>query len=138
MIEISFEYWNKLADQTLVISSLLGGFSIAIIANLLVSEVNTQLLKNVMIAATLAASFFLISIFGMTRVLLMTTEGYPLKVMQDDLFYPRTIGSLGFILGIISLLVVIAMAGWTKSKRMGKFTTIVGIITLIIILSMML
>ncbi len=49
MIEISFEYWNKLADQTLVISSLLGGFSIAIIANLLVSEVNTRSFLDVRI-----------------------------------------------------------------------------------------
>jgi len=28
MIELTFEYWNKLAEQTITISSLLGGFSI--------------------------------------------------------------------------------------------------------------
>jgi hypothetical protein len=33
MIEIALEYWNKLADQIIVISSLLGGFSIAVVAN---------------------------------------------------------------------------------------------------------
>jgi hypothetical protein len=33
MIEIALEYWNKLADQIIVISSLLGDFSIAVVAN---------------------------------------------------------------------------------------------------------
>lgn len=58
MTEITFEYWNKLADQTITISSLLGGFSIAVVANLLVSNVNNRLSKTIMIVSTLAASFF--------------------------------------------------------------------------------
>ena len=43
MIELTFEYYNKLADQIITISSLLGGFSIAIIANFLVQETKTRL-----------------------------------------------------------------------------------------------
>jgi hypothetical protein len=31
---------------------------------------------------------------------------------------------------------MIAMSGWTKSKKLGIFTTIAGIITLILMLSM--
>ncbi|MEH6656866.1 hypothetical protein [Leeuwenhoekiella marinoflava] len=58
MTEITFEYWNKLADQTITISSLLGGFSIAVVANLLVSNVNNRLSKTIMIVSTLAAIFF--------------------------------------------------------------------------------
>jgi hypothetical protein len=60
MTEITFEYWNKLAEQTITISSLLGGFSIAVIANLLVSDLNTKLLKSIMAVSTLAASVVLI------------------------------------------------------------------------------
>ncbi len=136
MLEITFEYWNKLAEQTIMISSLLGGFSIAVVANLLVSEINTRLFKNIMVAATLAAGFFLMTLFCMTKLLLMTTDGFPFKVVQDDLFVPRTIGSISFFLGIISLIVVISLAGWTKSKGMGKFTTAVGICTLIVTILM--
>lgn len=104
MTEITFEYWNKLAGQTILISSLLGGFSIAIIANLLVAELNTRLGNSIMVCSTLSASFFLITVFAMTKLLLMTTQGYPLKVVADDLLIPRILGSLFFYLGIISLI----------------------------------
>ena len=66
MTEITFEYWNKLAEQTITISSLLGGFSIAVIANFLVSDLNTKLSKSIMTVSTLAACFFLITVFPMT------------------------------------------------------------------------
>ncbi len=136
MTEITFEYWNKLADQTITISSLLGGFSIAVVANLLVSDVNNRLSKTIMIVSTLAASFFLITVFAMTSLLMKTTVGYPFKVVDNDLMLPRAVGVIAFFFGIISLLAMISMAGWTKSKRMGRFTTVIGIITLLIILLM--
>jgi len=137
MPEVSFEYWNKLADQTILVSSLLSGFSITVVANLLVAELNTRLLNTIMVFATLSATFFLITVFGMTNLLLMTTAGYPFPVVSEDLFYPRVIGSIFFFLGIISLLVMISLSGWTKSKKMGMFTTILGVLALILILTML-
>ncbi len=38
---MSLEYWNELAHQLILISSLLSGFSIAVIANLLVYKSNS-------------------------------------------------------------------------------------------------
>ena len=136
MTEITFQYWNRLADQIILISSLLSGFSIAVIANLLVSELNTKLIKSIMVFSTLAASFFLITIFAMTKLLLMTTNGYPIKFEESDLLIPRIIGSLFFFFGITSLISVISLAGWTKSKKMGIVTTTIGILTFILSLFM--
>jgi hypothetical protein len=136
MIELTFEYWNKLAEQTITISSLLGGFSIAVIANFLVSDLNTKLSKSIMAVSTLAASFFLITIFAMTNLLMKTTVGYPFKVVDNDLMLPRVVGVITFFIGIISLVALISMSGWTKSKKMGRFTTILGTITLLLILLM--
>jgi len=136
MTEITFQYWNRLADQIILISSLLSGFSIAVIANLLVSELNTKLIKSIMVFSTLAASFFLITIFAMTKLLLMTTNGYPIKFEESDLLIPRIIGSLFFFFGITSLISVISLAGWTKSKKMGIITTTIGILTFILSLFM--
>lgn len=133
---IPFDYWNKLANQVITISSLLGGFSIAIIANLLVSKTETRLLKYIMIFSTLAGSFFLITIFAMTKLSLMTTAGYPFPVPTDDLALPRFVGSISLFLGIFSLITLISLSGWTKSKRMGKITTSLGILTLIVIVLM--
>ena len=134
--EIPFDYWNKLANQVITISSLLGGFSIAIIANILVSQLDTRLVKVILTISTLAASFFLVAIFAMTKLMLMTTDGYPFQVVAEELNFPRLIGSVSFFLGIISLITMISLAGWTKSKNMGRLTTGIGIFTLILILLM--
>jgi hypothetical protein len=136
MAEISFEYWNKLANQIIMISSLLGGFSLTIIANILVSKANTPIVRKILIAATLAGSFFLISVFAMTKLLMITTDGYPLVVTSANLMVPRIIGTISFFFGIFSLIAIMSLAGWTKSKTMGKFTTTLGIVTLVVILLM--
>lgn len=134
--QVPFEYWNKLANQVITISSLLGGFSIAIIANILVSKNDTKLVEKILIVSTLAASFFLITIFAMTKLLLMTTVGYPFEFVPEELKFPRFLGSITFFLGILSLVFMISMSGWTKSKKIGWFTTLIGFITFIIILMM--
>lgn len=59
MVEISFEYWNKLAEQIITISSVLAGFSIAVIADFLVFETKTRLTNNIMKVSTLADSFLI-------------------------------------------------------------------------------
>lgn len=70
----------------------------------------------------------------MTKILMTTTEEYPFKIIENDLTLASTIGSLAFMLGIISLSTVIALSGWTKSKRIGFFTTIIGVLTFLMIL----
>ncbi len=134
--QIPFEYWNKLANQIITISSLLGGFSIAIIANILVSSSDSRMVKWIMFVSTLAASFFMVTIFAMTKLVLMTTEGYPFPVVGADLTLPRLVGTVSFFFGIFSLIALIAMAGWTKSRRMGMITTGLGMLTLVLILLM--
>ena len=136
MTEIPFDYWNKLANQVITISSLLGGFSIAIIANILVSQNDSRLVKIILLVSTLAGSFFLVTIFAMTKLLLMTTDGYPFQVTESDLWFPRIMGTVSFFLGILSLIAMISLAGWTKSKRMGRISTGLGILTFILVLLM--
>jgi hypothetical protein len=134
--EVPFDYWNKLANQVITISSLLGGFSIAIIANILVSQNDSRLVKSIMVVSTTAGSFFLITIFAMTKLSLMTTAGYPFQVAAGDLTIPRVVGTVSFFFGILSLIAMISLAGWTKSKKLGRITTAIGIFTLILILLM--
>lgn len=133
-MEISFEYWNKLAEQTIMISSLLAGFSITVIANIIVSDINTKLSNSILSISTLAACLFLISLFAMTTVLLKTTNGYPLEVVQSEFRFPRLLGTMTFFLGIASLIGVISLSGWIKSKKMGILTTSLGVLTLIMVI----
>lgn len=134
MLELQPEYINKIANQLIVISSLLSGFSIAVLANLLVTKSERKLLDTILKVTTIAAACFLITVFAMTKILMMTTDGYPIKFEISDLNVPKAIGFGAFMLGIISLSILIALSGWTKSKKTGIFTTIIGVITLIMIL----
>ncbi len=137
MIELSLSYWNKLADQTIFISALLGGFSLAVIVSLLNSQTESRVSTAMIRSATIAAASFLIAIFAMTKIMMMTTPGFPSEVTADSLTMPRILGMLTFVSGITSLIVVVSLAGWTKSKRIGRFTTTVGIITFVLIVMML-
>ncbi|WP_347923655.1 hypothetical protein [Pontimicrobium sp. SW4] len=134
MEESLFEYFNSLSNQIIVIDSLLGGFSIAVIANLLISDTNTRLLRTIMQVTVLSASFFLISLFIMTRVMMITSNGYPFEFTEDNVKSLSSYGSITLILGIMALVSMIALSGWTKSKKTGIFTTVIGILTFIFIL----
>ena len=134
MVELPFEYWNKLATQLILTCALLGGFSIAVTANLLVNQSSGKLYNVILKVSTISSGSFLIAVFAMINVLQKTTDGYPFEVTPGDLTASRIVGGLTYILGIVSLLGVIGLAGWTKSKGTGIFTTVVSIISLILIL----
>lgn len=132
---MTLEYWNTLANQLILISSLLSGFSIAIVANLIVSERNNKLNNRLLKTATISAGCFLVSIFAMTKISMVTTPGGYLKnITEDDFFIPRTIGMITFLIGLFALTTLISLSGWTKSKKTGIFTTTIGTITLLLAL----
>ncbi|MEP4597718.1 MAG: hypothetical protein ABJZ92_16035, partial [Cyclobacteriaceae bacterium] len=108
-----------------------GGFSIAITANLLINQSERRLYNVILRLATISSSGFLTAVFAMTNILMTTTEGFPGEFVQSDLNTPRIIGMLGFLIGALSLLAIIGLSGWTKSKSTGIFTTVVSVIALI-------
>ena len=133
-MEITLEYWNELGKQTLLITSLLSGFSITVVANLLVSDKNDKLNNRILKSATLSAGCFLVSVFAMVNIVMTTTPGgYIKNVSLNDFQIARIVGMLTFMIGLISLSAMIASSGWTKSKKVGRFTSIIGILTLILI-----
>ncbi len=68
----------------------------------------------------------------MTSIVLATTDGSPIGATQSDLNTPRIIGFVGYLVGVLSLLTILGLSGWTKSKGTGFFTTVVSVITLIL------
>lgn len=137
MFELSLDYWNELAHQLLLIASLLSGFSIAVVANLLVYTSKSRITNSILRIATIASGCFLVTVFAMTKIIMMTTDGYPFTMIESDIALPRTIGGLTLLLGIFALAGVISLSGWTKSKKTGIFTTVIGLLTLLGIVFML-
>ena len=134
MIELSFEYWNKLAGQLIITCAFLSGFSIAVTANLLISKASGKLYRAILKASTISSGSFLVTVFALTDILMRTTEGFPGDVTHEVLNKPRLVGLTTYVIGIVSLLTVIGLSGWTKSKGTGIFTTVVSIVTFLLIL----
>ena len=134
-MEMTLEYWNSLANQLILISALLSGFSIAIVANLIVSDKSDKISNRLLRTATVSAACFLVSVFAMTKISMITTPGGYLKnVTSSDFLLPRIIGMICFMLGLFALTTLISLSGWTKSRKAGIFSTVIGVITLLLIL----
>ncbi|MBW1298401.1 hypothetical protein [Aquimarina litoralis] len=133
-MEMTLEYWNELAKQTLLVSSLLSGFSITVVANLLVSDRKDKLTNLILKSSTFSVGSFLVTVFAMVNIVMTTTPGgYIKNASINDFQVARFIGMLTFMLGLLSISAMISLSGWTKSKKVGIFTTIIGILTLVLI-----
>ena len=137
MMELSFEYMNKFSSQMQFISALLCGFSLTVLLLLFDKQGSGKIVLHIFRISMLSTGSFLVSIFAMTNVFLMTTEGFPLQVENKDLVFPNLLGGISFLLGIISIAVIIALLGWTRSRATGIFSTTIGILTLILIIMML-
>ncbi len=137
MLELSFEYMNKLASQTQFIGALLCGFSLTVLVLLLEKKDLDRISINIFRFSILSSGAFLVSIFAMSNIVMLTTEGFPFKVENSDLTLPRILGITSFLLGILSIAVIISLFGWTKSKQLGLFSTTIGVVTLILMILML-
>ncbi len=137
MIELSLEYLNTIASQIQFISALLCGFSLTVLILLFEKKDADKININIFRFSILSTSAFLVSIFAMTNILMMTTEGFPFKVEYSDIAFPRNLGTISFFIGIVSISIIVSLLGWTKSKKLGLFSTTAGVITLILILLML-
>ncbi|MBC6399422.1 MAG: hypothetical protein GDA42_00540 [Ekhidna sp.] len=65
----------------------------------------------------ITSASFLITVFAMTKIVMMTTDSYPIKFENNDLNFPKIIGFMFFFFEIIALSILISLSGWAKSKR---------------------
>ncbi|MEP2057971.1 MAG: hypothetical protein ABJJ05_09205 [Maribacter litoralis] len=131
---MKLEYLNTISNQLIIISSLMSGFSIAILANLLIDKTDSKIATYLFRFTSVAAGCFLVTVFALTKIIKMTTKGYQYETTAEDFVFTSGLASTTFIIGICTLCIVIALTGWIKSKKTGIFTTIVGFLTLLFII----
>lgn len=132
-MESTLAYYHEVASQINVISSLLAGFSIAIVSNLMTLKSDKKINNAILIIATFTSCCFLVASFAMTKIMMITTEGYSVEVTRRNFEIPNMIGGPSFVTGVLALCIVVSLSGWTKSENIGIVTTIMGIITLIML-----
>lgn len=126
--DLPVEYFRVLAEQAVFISAFLGGISAAILVTFIVANNDKKVFKYMILFSAIAAVSFIIAIFGMTKIQLLLAPDSPFENIKEQLIFPRIVGGLGFYIGINSLLAVISLTGWLRSKRLGIITVILGLI----------
>lgn len=126
MMEINLSYLNQISSQMILICVFLGGFSATLLGNFILSDKKGKVLNLLTIGTAIATVLFIIAVFGLTTIIAMTLPDNPFPIKPKDVILPRTLRTLAFLLGLISLLFVIGTSGWLKSKKMGIATTIIA------------
>lgn len=129
------EYLNKLASQFIFISAFFGGFSASILGTLIISKSERKIVKYLILGSSLSSIAFIVSVFAMTKLVMVSTPGYPFDIEQISILYPRIVGIIAFMVGILSLIFVISLSGWMHSKRLGIATTSIGVVGFILFLT---
>ena len=126
MLTLSNDYINALATQIIFISVFLGGFSATLLVTLLVADNERKMMKVLIVSSASAAILFIIATFAMTKLVMVTTPGFPLKIVENEMIRARVFGVLAHIGGILALMFTIVASGWLKSRRLGIATTMLG------------
>ncbi|WP_046757629.1 hypothetical protein [Kordia jejudonensis] len=134
--DLPVEYFKILAEQAVFISAFLGGISATILVTFIITNNDKKVFKYMMLFAAIAAVSFIVAIFGMTKIQLLLAPDSPYEHIKAQLVFPRVVGGLSFYSGINSLLVVISLSGWLRSKRLGIITTILGVIAIVLTFSL--
>lgn len=134
MMVLPLDYFNKLASQFILISAFFGGFSESILETLIISKSDQKIVSHLILVSSLSAITFIVSVFSMTKLFMISTSGYPFDDEGTSLLFPRLVGIIAFIIGIFSLIFVISLSDWMHSKRLGIATTTIGIVGVIFFL----
>jgi len=126
MLTLSNDYINALATQIIFISVFLGGFSATLLVTLLVADNEHKMMKVLIVSSASAAILFIIATFAMTKLVMVTTPGFPLEIDENEMIRARVFGVLAHIGGILALMFTIGASGWLRSRRLGIATTMLG------------
>lgn len=132
--ELPLEYQKEVAEQIIFISAFLGGFSASILGTLITSKSDSKVLKALIVSSSLSAISFIVAVFAMTSIIMISTKGYPFIIDVNKTTFIRLVGTASFMVGLLALIIVVAMSGWMHSKRVGWITAVLGMIGLVLIL----
>lgn len=133
MNELPEDYFKFIAEHLAFISVFLGGISATILGTIILHKKESKILNAMIIGLSLAAVSFIVAVIGMNKIQVILEPNYPFYGKEGLLDFPRLVGVLSFYIGIFSLLTVIGLTGWMKSRKIGVFTAAIAIISGILV-----
>ena len=124
MLELPNAFLREVGIQSLLIGVFLGGISVSILGNLIVSDNNGKLIKVLIIGLSISSLSFLLTIISSFELILILTEGWDEDVNSQVLGRTMRPIWMSFYLGLFSLICVISISGWLKGRKLYVFSLI--------------
>lgn len=135
MEKLAPAYVSSLASQLAALSAFLGGFAATFLATLLTLGHQGRLMTATIGFAVASAVSFVVTIVAAMTVTMIVHPAAPASMASLPAGLPTTIMSLGFFVGLLSLLAGIGCSGWTRSRGVGWITTVAASVGLALILA---
>jgi hypothetical protein len=117
-------YIGALTSQLASLSAFPGGFAATFLATLLTLGHQSRLMTITIGLAVTSAVAFIVTVVAATMLTAIYQPAAHTFMATLDTSQPRTIMSLGFTLGSLSLLASLGCSGWTRSRAIGWTTTL--------------
>jgi hypothetical protein len=135
--ELSEAYLAAAAAQLGGVAAFLGGFAATFMAALLAARLPGRAAGVAIVLSAMAAVGFIISVVGATGLQAGLHPDAPELVSdRNRLALSHAAMGLGFMAGMIGLLLAIGAGGWIRSKKMGLATSGLALISLAILIGL--
>lgn len=128
MLELSPRYISDLANQIGFLSAFLGGFAATLFGVLLLTGKESKAIGAAIALSAISGIGFIVAVIASTQVLAGAHPEAPAAIAARGYLTGQIVMSIGFTLGVYSLLGCIGCAGWARSKTTGVVTTLVAIL----------
>lgn len=134
MQSLSDSYLVEISRQLAFLSAFLGGFAATFLATLLVVASSRRIAGWVIGSAATAACSFVVSVISSVMLTIVLHPDVPTNVgSASSIDVARVVSTLGFGIGVISLLVSVGLSGWVRSRQSGIATSAVSSISLVLV-----
>jgi hypothetical protein len=134
MEPLSPAYQSDLAQHLGALSAFLGGFAATFLGTLLAMRAEGRLAGLAIGFLVVSAVAFIASVVGAMALYATIHPDAPAMVAGGPAGGARSAMSLGFMLGILTLLGGLAVSGWLRSRPIGLLTSVVSAAGLLVIL----
>lgn len=129
MVEhLSPAYMSSIAAQLASLSAFLGGFAATFLATLLTLGHQGRLMTVTIGFAVASAVSFVATVVAATTLTAIYHPQAPSSMARLGATLPRAVMSLGFYVGLLSLLASLGCSGWTRSRSVGWITTVAALV----------
>ncbi len=133
METLSPAYLSALAVQIGSLSAFLGGFAATFLGTLLAIRTEGKLASWCIGFAVSSSVAFIVTVVASTALVALLHPDAPSAAGAAATGQARVLLVLSFLLGLYTLLVSLALSGWTRSRGTGLTTSIVAAVGIILV-----